>query len=472
MTTGGTSAAKPKFKIAHMERTGVLAFRIAEAAGISRRIRPTLRYPPIEWLDVGTSWIVCDAERELRERRPVRKIVMSGLLALVVLAVGGGNAVPTAAAPLATLRQGTSAAAFVISGRISCGTPNSCLAIADNDNQSGQTQVVMAWNGTAWRSVAMPRPKPTVARVYLAGVSCKSASACVVVGAYVTLAGRGAERPYALTWNGRSLSPTAAPPVPKGGGATSLTGVSCITTTTICIAVGDSQGGVGPLIVETWNGAKWTLQTARIPGGARSTYPGAVSCHFTRFCVVAGESYASLHGAPAMLLARWNGKGFTVMKAPVPAGAANITLNDISCPSATFCGVAGFSANSSGKRDFGFAEMWNGKSWTVAKVAAPNGNAASFLFGISCRPSGFCVAVGSEGPSTAARATALSYNGKKWTAQNVPGPGAGKSSDFFGVNCLRDNQCTAIGEIVSPGTATATPLGGLWKGSSWRLVPA
>ena len=395
---------------------------------------------------------------------------MSGLLALAVLAVAGGNALPAAAAPLALTRQGISAAAFVISGKISCGAPNSCLAVGENDNQSGGTQAVVAWNGTAWRSVAVPTPKPTVARVYLAGVSCKSASACIVVGAYVTRAGAGGGRPYALTWNGRSLTPTAALPVPKGGGFTSLTGVSCITARS-CIAVGDSQGGAGPLIVETWNGAKWTLQTARIPGGARSTYPGAVSCHFVTFCVVAGESYSSPAGAPTMLLARWNGKGFTVMKAPAPAGAANITLNDISCPSATFCGVAGFSANSSGKRDFGFAEIWNGTSWRADKVAAPNGNAESFLFGISCRPSGFCAAVGSEGPSTAAKATAVSYHGKTWTAQNVPSPGPGRSSDFFGVNCLRDNQCTAIGEIVA-GTATATPLGGLWKGSSWRLVAA
>ena len=66
----------------------------------------------------------------------------------------------------------------------------------------------------------------------------------------------------------------------------------------------------------------------------------------------------------------------------------------------------------------------------------------------------------------------MSYNGKTWTAQNVPGPGAGKSSDFFGVNCLRANQCVALGEILTSGTATASPLGGLWNGSSWRLVPA
>ena len=403
----------------------------------------------------------------------MRKIVISGLLAL---AVAGANALPAAAAsaaPSAPPHQGTSGTAFIISGKISCGTPNSCLAIGESVSKSGaQAQVVVAWNGTAWRSVAVPTPKPTVALINLAAVSCQSATGCVVVGGYLTLAGAGAEQPYALTWNGKSLTPTAAPPVPKNGGFAALTGVSCVTTAKSCFAVGDSQGGAGPLLLETWNGAKWTLQTASIPGGARSMYPGAVSCHFLTFCVVVGEPYAKIPGAPAMLLARWNGKVLTVMKPAAPAGAANVTLNDVSCPSATMCAVAGFSTNPAGTSAFGFTEMWNGTSWTADKVAAPKGDAKSFLYGVSCRADASCVAVGSAGPSAATKATALGYNGKAWTAQTVPSPGTGTSSAFFGVTCLRANQCVAISETVSSRPASAAPFGGMWNGSSWRLVAA
>jgi hypothetical protein len=407
----------------------------------------------------------------------------SGLLALVALAVAGGNALPTVAAtaaPLPPRQQGTSVNGGVISGKISCGTPDYCLAIGEDISKSGHlTQVIEEWNGTTWHSVAVPTPKPTVALINLTGVSCKATTDCVLVGAYITPAGAGAgaggetdagaERPYALTWNGKSLTPTDAPPVPDDSGFASLTGVSCITTTKSCVAVGDSKGGAGPLLMETWNGAKWTLRTASIPGGAQSAYPAAVSCHFLTFCIVIGESYASAAGTPAMLLARWNGTSFSTMKAAVPADAADITLNDISCPSTTMCAVAGFSSNRSGTSAFGFTEMWNGDSWTADKAAAPNGDAKSFLYGVSCRANGTCVAVGGAGPSTATRATALSYNGKTWTAEDVPSPAAGKSSDLFGVNCLRTDECVAIGEIV--GSTTATPLGGLWDGS-WRLVAA
>jgi len=134
------------------------------------------------------------------------------------------------------------------------------------------------------------------------------------------------------------------------------------------------------------------------------------------------------------------------------------------------CAVAAFSTNFFGTSAFGFTEMWNGKSWTADKMSAPGGAAQSFLYGVSCRANGTCVAVGSAGPSTAAKPTALSYNGKKWTAQKVPAPDAGKSSYLFGVNCLRANECEAIGEIVA--AATATPLGGQWTGGTWRLVAA
>jgi hypothetical protein len=394
-------------------------------------------------------------------------------LALVALAVAGANALPATAASAAPVppHQGTTGTAFIINGKLSCATPNSCLAIADSLGKSGAlAQVVVAWNGTAWRSVAVPTPKPTVALLNLAAVSCQSATSCVVVGSYLTLAGAGAERPYALTWNGKALVATAAPPVPANAGLAALTGVSCITTSKSCVAVGDSREGAGPLLLETWNGAKWTLQTASIPAGARSAYPGVISCHFLTFCVIAGESYGSNPAVPAMLLARWNGKALTTMKPAVPAGAANVTLNDASCPSATFCAVAAFSANSAGTSDFGFTEMWNGTSWTADKVAAPKGGAA--LYGVSCRADNSCVAVGGAGPSGATKATALSYNGKTWTAQTVPGPAAGTSSDFFGVNCLRATQCVAIGETVSSRLASVAPLGGVWNGSSWRLVAA
>ena len=259
--------------------------------------------------------------------------------------------------------------------------------------------------------------------------------------------------------------------MPKGSGFASLAGVSCLTARS-CVAVGDSQGGSGPVTMETWNGAKWTLRTARIPGAGPEN-PGAVSCLSVTSCVVVGESYSSGRGAPAMLLARWNGKSLAAMKAAAPAGAGDIILNDVSCASASLCVAAGSSTNTAGTHQFGFAELWNGTSWTARAVAMPKGDTDSLLYGVSCRAGGRCIAVGSAGTATAAKAIALSSNGKTLTAQNVPGPGKGKSSDFAAVSCPKADECVAIGDIGPAGkVVTATLLSGRWNGSSWRLAAA
>ncbi len=118
-----------------------------------------------------------------------------------------------------------------------CGSPKSCLAIGLSSNNPGNpAPIAEAWNGTRWRSVAVPTESR---RRLLYGVSCRSATSCLVVGTYLAVAGTGFERPYALTWNGKSLRPTARPPAPKGSAFGSLTGVSCVTTRG-CVAVGDS----------------------------------------------------------------------------------------------------------------------------------------------------------------------------------------------------------------------------------------
>jgi len=293
-----------------------------------------------------------------------------------------------------------------------------------------------------------------------------------VVGVYATLAGTGGERPYALTWNGKSLRPTAALPVPKGDKFASLNGVSCLTVSS-CVAVGNLNVDTGHLAVEIWNGAKWTLRTPGIAGGAQFALPSAVSCLSVTSCVVAGQT-SPRTGDQRMLLARWNGKSLTAMKAVSPAGAKNLSLSDVSCASAKSCAATGRSANEAGTSGFGFVEVWSGTSWTAHKVAAPKGDVESLLSGVSCRPSGRCVVVGGAITAKASRAMALSFNGKTWSAQPVPAPGTGKWASFTNVSCPQANECVAIGEhgSTTAGNATSTPLGGVWNGSSWKLAAA
>ena len=80
------------------------------------------------------------------------------------------------------------------------------------------------------------------------------------------------------------------------------------------------------------------------------------------------------------------------------------------------------------------------------------GRQQPFLVGVSC-------AVGQElrrgrhldinfndGGHTG-RAAATSWNGKAWTATNVPAPGKGKASLFNEVSCPAAADCVAVGQL-------------------------
>ena len=172
-----------------------------------------------------------------------------------------------------------------IISKISCGSAKKCLAIVLHQNYASGADIPVAeaWNGTAWRSVAVPEPKRALAGfTILTAVSCKSATACLVVGNYNTAKNY---LPYALTWNGTSLKPTAALLVPKNGGGFTMDAVSCATAKS-CVAIGVSDG----LTVETWNGAKWAVRTAAVPGQVGPVFdaPMAISCLSATSCVFAG----------------------------------------------------------------------------------------------------------------------------------------------------------------------------------------
>jgi hypothetical protein len=421
----------------------------------------------------------------------VRKIAMSGLVALAAVLGGAipasaaaaapGAAVQapgTAAASAAVLPRAATATAFLIGGStVSCGSVKACLAVgANTNNTSGiPAPVAEAWNGTKWKSVAVHAPKgPSGAS--LTGVSCKSAASCVAVGEYSTSAGN---RPFALTWNGTALTPAAAPPVPKSDTFFSLSSVSCVTTRN-CVAVGMSAGGTGSthVLVETWNGAKWTDHVLPASSSVLMNF-NSVSCVSATRCVVAGESdtFTGSNVTFGVLLALWNGKTLTAMKAPLPAGtgAGTPLITDVSCASAASCVAVGAVLSGSGTSGFGFTETWNGKAWTAAKVASPKGITLSFLFGVSCPTAHNCVAVGAAGTSKSGSATAMSYNGKAWSRQAVPAPGKGKSDAFEGVSCLSAANCVAIGATGATGATNSSnlsPLSGIWNGKAWRLVPA
>jgi hypothetical protein len=410
-----------------------------------------------------------------------------------------GAAAPRPGSLVAMRAARTPAAASASEARsgeplISCVLATDCLGIEGAANLGGGEPSVPTrvarWNGSAWKGVGVTLPKGT-RTADLLGVSCRGAKSCLVVGDYYTSTSLGAaSRVLALSYNGTSLKPTPAVPLPKGATDAALISVSCATTS-YCVALVAADGNAGafgnsvpPTIIETWNGAKWTLHTAAASVGKTSVLePSAVSCATSAFCVLAGTELTITSNSLSAKLyaASWNGKKLRAMKAATVGGSKDDSeAIDVSCASASNCAVTGTETgdptSSSGTPSLSaFTEIWNGKTWQLAKVTWPKGTAESALLGVSCYAAHSCEAVGIDGASVADTApfdaAAVSFNGTAGVVQAVPAPSKGRSTAFADVSCLPWGSCVATGATAKTNASSGAVMTGAWNGKAWKLDP-
>jgi hypothetical protein len=406
---------------------------------------------------------------------------MSGLVAAAALL---GCAGPAFAGTGATGRAGLPEARPQVSGSgffsegtsISCASPTACLAIGDSSGPAGTTPIAARLHAGTWKPVPVKTPKGAPFTL-LHGVSCKSATFCLVVGD-ATRAGTTGYSPYALTWNGTTLTPTTAPPVPKGDVMGTVTSVSCVAVKS-CVAIGFGGNGTGvptTTFVWTFNGTRWALTTLPAVGTGTAKQFDGLHCFSLTSCVVIGDSFTVTdpYGTQTPVVGGWNGKTFTDLKAPLPSGTRFAEFTGLSCASPHSCAVVGNDDPASGgSLSLGFAEVWNGKTWTLTKWAGPKGDIEAQLLGVSCTSAVRCIAVGDHGTNNVNSPGALAWNGAKWTALKVAGPGTGKTATFEGISCPINAQCVTTGQIGkwSPVAPQITPLAGYWNGRVWKYGP-
>jgi hypothetical protein len=323
-----------------------------------------------------------------------------------------------------------------------------CVAVGTS---SAPVTVTESWNGTAWAIQPTPNPNWT-----LSGVSCVSVTFCSAVGnnsngSYLS------HSPVADSWNGTQW---AAQPIANPSPGTTLSAVSCVSTT-FCIAVGQDsrQPSVTrwrPLAAR-WIGARWVIQATVKPrrGGALL----GVSCVSANACTAVG-SY-DISRSPAVedgtFAERWNGKRWTIQPTPNAHGWFQSALFSVSCESANTCTAVG-SAFGTGNSSETLAERWNGKRWTIQPTPnrlaiQPTHNSTGFpndsLSAVSCISTTACTAVGQYGvylkDATLAKTLTERWNGKRWTIQPTPNPTA--HSSLSGISCLPPTSCTAVGSF-------------------------
>jgi hypothetical protein len=356
---------------------------------------------------------------------------------------------------------------------VSCRTAANCVAVGVDQNAFKGMGGPLAekWNGRAWQTIAVKLPAGATGGA-LGRISCVSATHCVAVGFF----DKGAGNQFALaeTLNGSSWTPSQ-PPAP-GGENTALSGVSCKSPTD-CVAVGaytknTSSGPTGAPLAETWNGRKWTEARPPAPGAVISGLD-SVACTSAASCVATGIILTNT--VSAVLIESWNGKAWSRMKAAALPATTLGELTTVSCAVAKSCVAVGYASSPKGLGSL--AQTWNGKAWALTTVRWPKGTSNEMLSGVSCAAGGRCVAVGTidsnlKSASNTGKAAAATWNGNAWTVTSVPAPAKGKASLLKDVTCMSASNCVAVGQAGPSGSTNGTGLSAFWNGKSWRLVAA
>lgn len=199
----------------------------------------------------------------------------------------------------ATQRRG------VLAG-VSCPASKNCTAVGEVITGKALAE---HWNGKAWSLQSARSPAQTD---QLSSVSCHPARDCMAVG---SAGSSTAAAPLAEQWTGSAWGLlTAVDPVP--GDTAEFTSVSCQSATN-CTAVGDAMNAASTTdatLAEHWDGTAWTVETSPSPG--KFSALTSVSCTSATFCVAVGGRALSASGAASPLVETWNGATWSVQAAP------------------------------------------------------------------------------------------------------------------------------------------------------------
>ena len=288
----------------------------------------------------------------------------------------------------------------------------------------------------------------------LLGVSCSSPRACMAVGGY----SGHTSRVLTERWNGSRWSIVRAK-LPAGAIQGGFNDVSC-TSGRACTAVGDYDinSRQTSVLVEHWNGSRWSIQPAPDQPGVPVSLLSSVSCASAHACTAVGEYGSPSNSPPFVLAEHWNGSTWSIQPTP-SAGGLEGFLAGVSCTAPAACTAVGGSANGRPR-----VERWNGTGWKIQRIPSlPNGEQA-FFSAVSCTSATACTAVGTDGTGASLFPLAQGWNGGRWSSQGARFAG----DDFTSVSCTAPRACTAVGDAA--GGAQTLTAG--WDGSRWSVQPS
>src|SRR5579875_1412007 len=221
------------------------------------------------------------------------------------------------------------------------------------------------WNGTAWSTVASPRPLPNL--TYL-GVKAISSSDAWAVG-ILSQTQVSQDYPVIVHWNGTAWRVAASPHL--DGAMLALAAASPHDIWAVGLR---EKGPLGrdSTLAEHWNGHTWSAVPTPTPDKYGDIL-SSVTAVGPDDVWAAGERDTS-EFAPAPLAEHWNGHTWSVVS--MPTKGFDGTINGITSTGPDDVWAAGsYDVDSpAGTALYTLAEHWNGQAWSVRLPPSPTGD--------------------------------------------------------------------------------------------------
>ena len=231
-------------------------------------------------------------------------------------------------------------------------------------------------------------------------------------------------------------------------------------------AVGYADTGTLPVrrpILERWNGRKWTLVTIPIPaGGGELRDVDAISIS-NAWAV----GFANIPDVGSNTLTQqWNGSAWTIISSP--NRAAQNYLLAVKAFSANDAWAVGYNNIPNSLNFETLVLHWDGGNWEI--VPSPNPDPLeNYLLAMDGVASDDLWAVGytHTGPEAVRVPFATHWNGAEWTVTPIPSE---RDATLEGVVALAPDDVWAVGSAFSIQLFWEVPYALHWNGTSWRKV--
>ncbi len=213
----------------------------------------------------------------------------------------------------------------------------------------------------------------------------------------------------------------------------------------------------------------WSLDSVPTPSTTQDVALEGTSCVSSAFCMSVGYADGSTTEAP--VAQEWNGTAWTALPTPAFGVDESSYLYGVSCISSAWCLAVGGVYNEVTDLDTNISELWNGSAWSRVTTPQTVTTGSQALYSVACSSPTFCAAVGytSDADDNYDQALTMTWTGTAWVLGALQTTAF--NADLDGVSCSSPTFCSAVGYTDPNGSGPYSTLAERWDGSTWTVVP-